>query len=56
MTRLYQTRIAKDRAAMSLDGKAYIVGAFEHPSHFIADVLAAQFHAKAPWGRVTTQG
>ena len=41
---------------MSISGKAYIVGAFEHPTRKADDTSVAQLHAEVAWGALQDAG
>src|SRR3712207_2565867 len=41
---------------MSINGKAYIVGAFEHPTRKADDKSVAQLHAEVAWGALQDAG
>ncbi|HYZ32508.1 MAG TPA: thiolase domain-containing protein [Crenalkalicoccus sp.] len=41
---------------MSINGKAYIVGAFEHPTRKAPDKSVAQLHAECAWGALQDAG
>ena len=41
---------------MSLKGKAYIVGAYEHPTRNAVDRSVAQLHADVAWGALADAG
>ena len=41
---------------MSINGKAYIVGAFEHPTRKADDKSVAQLHAEVAWGALLDAG
>jgi len=41
---------------MSISGKAYVVGAFEHPTRKADDTSVAQLHAEVAWGALQDAG
>jgi acetyl-CoA C-acetyltransferase len=41
---------------MSINGKAYIVGAFEHPTRKADDKSVAQLHAEVAYGALQDAG
>ena len=41
---------------MSINGKAYIVGAFEHPTRKAPDKSVAQLHAECAAGAIADAG
>ncbi len=41
---------------MTINGKAYIVGAYEHPTRHAPDASTAQLHAEVAWGALQDAG
>ncbi len=41
---------------MSINGKAYVVGAFEHPTRKADDSSVAQLHAEVAYGALQDAG